>query len=133
MRQFPNPNPDKDEKLVQFLRHYRPIAPPPPSDLEKRVMAMVQQNSRSSPMSPRLWIIPSAIAAVLCLAWGGSRWLEPTPNFASQESQSQELAAFLVDNWQNVADPVVNLQADPNLVNQWQALTHSEAITSPSD
>jgi len=133
MRQFPNHNPDKDEKLVQFLRHYRPITPTPPSDLEKRVMAMVQQNPRSSPMSPRLWIIPSAIAAVLCLAWGGSRWLEPTPNFASQESQSQELAAFLVDNWQNVADPATNLQADPNLVNQWQALTYSEVITSPSD
>jgi hypothetical protein len=133
MRQFPNHNPDKDENLVQFLRYYRPIAPSPPQDLEKRVMAMVQQHPRSSPVSRKLWIIPSAIAAVLCLAWGGSRWLEPTPNFVSQETQSEELAAFLVDNWQNVADPAVNLHADPNLVNQWQALTHSEAITSPSD
>ena len=133
MRQFPNHNPDKDENLVQFLRYYRPIAPSPPQDLEKRVMAMVQQHPRSSPVSRKLWIIPSAIAAVLCLAWGGSRWLEPTPNFVSQETQSEELAAFLVDNWQNVADPAVNLHADPNLVNQWQALTHSEAITSSSD
>jgi hypothetical protein len=133
MRQFPNHNPDKDENLVQFLRYYRPIAPSPPQDLEKRVMAMVQQHPRSSPVSRKLWIIPSAIAAVLCLAWGGSRWLEPTPNFASQESQSQELAAFLVDNWQNVADPAVNLHADPALVNQWQTLTNSEMITSPSD
>ncbi|PZV26851.1 MAG: hypothetical protein DCF12_07410 [Snowella sp.] len=133
MRQFPNHNPDKDENLVQFLRYYRPIAPSPPQDLETRVMAMIQKHPRSSPVNRNFWMIPSAIAAVLCLAWGGSRWLEPTPNFASQETQSEELAAFLVDNWQNVADPAVNLQADPNLVNQWQALTHSEAITSSSD
>jgi len=130
MRQFPNHNPDKDENLVQFLRHYRPIAPAPPNDLEKRVMAMVQQHPRSSPVSRKLWIIPSAIAAIACLAWGASRWLEPTPNLASQESQSQELAAFLVDNWQNVADPAVNLHADPNSVNQWQTLTNSETTTA---
>jgi len=133
MRQFPNPNPDKDNNLVQFLRYYRPIAPSPPNDLETRVMAMVQQHPRSSSVNRRLWMIPSAIAAVLCLAWGGSRWLEPTPQFASQETQSQELAAFLVDNWQNVSDPPANLHADPNLVNQWQALTNSEMIASTSD
>ena len=133
MRQFPNPNPDKDEKLVQFLRHYRPIAPSPSQDLETRVMRMVQQNSRSLPLNRRFWMIPSVIAAIACLGWGASRWLEPTPNFASQEYQSQELAAFLVDNWQKVADPAVNLHADPNLVNQWQTLTHSEVMTSPSD
>ena len=130
MRQFPNHNPDKDENLVQFLRHYRPIAPAPPNDLEKRVMAMVQQHPRSSPVSRKLWIIPSAIAAIACLAWGASRWLEPTPNFASHESQSQELAAFLVDNWQNVADPPASLHADPVLVNQWQTLTNSETTTA---
>jgi hypothetical protein len=133
MRQFPNHNPDKDENLVQFLRHYRPIAPTSPNNLEKRVMALVQQHPRSSPVNRKLWIIPSAIAAALCLAWGGSRWLEPTPNFASQETHSQELAAFLVDNWQNVADPAANLHADPALVNQWQTLTNSEMITPPSD
>ena len=133
MRQFPNHNPDKDDNLIQFLRHYRPIAPSTPNNLEERVMALVHQNPRSSSVERRLWIIPSAIAAVLCLVWGGSRWLEPTPQFTSQEIQSQELAAFLVDNWQNVSDPPANLHADPNLVNQWQTLTYSETLASTSD
>jgi hypothetical protein len=132
MRQFPNHNPDKDNNLAQFLRHYQPIAPSAPNNLEERVMTLVSQNPRSSPVNRRLWIIPSAIAAVLCLAWGGSRWLEPTPQFASQETQSQELAAFLVDNWQNVADPPTNLHADPVLVNQWQTLTNPDAIAAAS-
>jgi len=133
MRQFPNNDPQEDKDLVQFLNRYRPIPPMASHNLEDRVMALVHQNPRSSSGDRRLWVIPSAIAVGLCLAWVGSRRLEPTPNFASREAQSQELAAFMVDNWQNVADNSANFATDPASSSGWQSLTYSEMISSASN
>jgi hypothetical protein len=133
MRQFPNNDPNKDRDLVQFLKRYQPIAPTAASNLEDRVMAQVRQNPRSSDVNRRLWVIPSAIAALLCLAWGGSRWLEPTPQFAVEGTQSQELAAFLVENWQTVSDSSTSFHTDPTSSGAWQSLTYPEMLTYSSD
>lgn len=133
MRQFPNKKPDQgrnddlDQAFVQFLQQYQPVPPPSSPDLEERVMSAIQSEPQSCHLDQRLWMMPTAIAAGLCLLWGGSRWIQTSPQLANTE-QTQAIEAFLVDNWQTVVTPESH---SPSLTpsasaNDWQLLTHPE-------
>ncbi len=137
MRQFPNkpsnqdPNDNFDPNFVHFLKQYQPLPPKPSSDLEDRVMALIQQEKMTSPrFAQRLWVIPTAVVTGICLLWGSSRWVQPSPQLAQTDTQSQELAAFLVANWQTVTEPVPNSQPVSAPAHHWQLLTHPE-MTGP--
>lgn len=129
MRQFPNKGPDPhrnddlDQAFVQFLQQHQPVPPSPSRDLEERVMSIIQSEPQSSLFDRRLWMIPTAIAAGLCLLWSGSRWMQPNPQLANTES-SQEVAAFLIDNWQTVVTPEPHSLSTS--ANDWQLLTRPE-------
>lgn len=134
MRQFPNNDSNEDKNLVQFLKRYQSIAPIAPNNLEHRVMTLISKNDRSSlQIKQKIWVIPTAIMALLCLSWGVSRWLNPTPELLSTEAQSQELAAFLVDNWQNVGDNSAHLYPDATSSSEWQSLTYAEMTSYSPD
>ena len=97
MTQFPN----NDEKLVTFLREHCPLPPPARADAEEQLMGLVEKQSILSQKSRQafFWLVPSAIAACILLAWGSCRWLNPPPQIATN---SDELEAFLVNNWEGV-------------------------------
>lgn len=131
MGQFPNHRSDSqrndnlDQAFVQFLKQYQSVPPAPSRDLEERVMACIQSEPQSSEITQRLWMIPTAIAAGFCLLWGGSQWLKPSSQLAHTE-QSQEVAAFLTDNWQTVVSAESHSPGLTPSVNDWQLLTQPE-------
>jgi hypothetical protein len=94
MTQFP---PD-DEKLIQFLKQYRPLPPAHGEHLEEQLIKLIEgQPKLSLGFSPRWWwMIPSILVATLLVAWGSSRQLSPSPQIAAT---SGELEDFLVDSW----------------------------------
>lgn len=94
MNQFP----DDDEQLVSFLKQYRPVPPRARADMEAQLMELVTREPPPPPRYPHqfFWIVSSAMAGSLLLAVGGYRWLNPSPQIATNP---QELEAFLVDSW----------------------------------
>ena len=109
--------PINDQKLVGFLKQYRPIIPEEAPDLEQRIMVAIEGKSlvanrdkdtiKNSPIlslfakgkakiQNRLWVFPPAIAASLLVAWSGYHTLTPTRLSATEEAH---LEAFLLSNW----------------------------------
>lgn len=89
---------DDDEQLIDFLKQYRPVPPRARANLEAQLMELV---TREPPPPPRyahqfFWIVSSAMAGSLLLGVGGYRWLNPSPQVATNPS---ELETFLVDSW----------------------------------
>ena len=107
-----------DEKLVNFLKQYRPNLPEAAPDFEQKLLAAIDRNdptarefnylrdpqfTRSSKRSgivcfPK-WAFPSAIAAGLLVFWSGYPVLVPG-KFHTDEAA--RLEAFLVNNWEGV-------------------------------
>ncbi|MBF2020574.1 MAG: hypothetical protein IGR93_10815 [Hydrococcus sp. C42_A2020_068] len=94
MNQFP----DDDEQLVSFLKQYRPVPPQARADMEAQLMELVTREPPPPPRHPHqfFWLVSSAMAGSLLLAVGSYRWLNPSPQVATNQ---QELEAFLVDSW----------------------------------
>jgi hypothetical protein len=47
------------------------------------------------------WLVPSALAASLCIAWAGYQWIiPPRPSLA----ELTKLESFLEANWQGVVE-----------------------------
>lgn len=107
-----------DEKLVNFLKQYRPNLPKAAPDFEQKVLAAIDRNEaggrklnyRGSPQFTdchkkseivgfRKWVFPSAIAATLLVFGSGYRVLV-TAQFHADEAA--HLEAFLVNNWEGV-------------------------------
>ena len=106
-----------DQKLVNFLKQYRPNVPEAAPDFEQELLAAIDRNdaaardlnylgqplTRSSKRSgivcfPK-WAFPSAIAAGLLVFWSGYRVLVPAQFHADEAAH---LEAFLVNNWEGV-------------------------------
>ena len=108
---------NSDEKLVSFLKQYRPNSPEAAPDFEHKVLAAIDRNeaaarkrnylgdsqfTRSQKKSgifgfPK-WMFPSAIAAGLLVFWSGYRVLITAP----KADEAAHLEAFLVNNWEGV-------------------------------
>ena len=98
----------EDRAMADFLRQHRPEAPVAPEALEEKVMAAIAQeeNTLSTnnakkvvPFRRRLWMLPSAIAAGLAIAWGADLLLvppEPTP------AELARLEAYMESTWDSV-------------------------------
>lgn len=108
---------NSDEKLVSFLKQYRPNSPEAAPDFEHKVLAAIDRNeaaarkrnylgdsqfTRSQKKSgifgfPK-WVFPSAIAAGLLVFGSGYRVLIT----AQKADEAAHLEAFLVNNWEGV-------------------------------
>ena len=108
---------NSDEKLVGFLKQYRPISPEAAPDFEHKVLAAIDKNvasanernylgdseftgsqKKSGIVGFRKWVVPSAIAAGLLVFGSGYRVLVT----AQKADEAAHLEAFLVNNWEGV-------------------------------
>ena len=108
---------NSDEKLVSFLKQYRPNSPEAAPDFEHKVLAAIDRNEAAARKQNYLgdsqftrsqkksgifgfpkWMFPSAIAAGLLVFWSGYRVLIT----AQKADEAAHLEAFLVNNWEGV-------------------------------
>ena len=96
----------EDEKVVNFLRRYRPSLPPRPIDEEKQLMQMIREEKPVNfpKLLPLLgWI--TGITALSALIFASSRWSDPHPQLS--QISDEELEAFLVESWNHsIAPPI---------------------------
>lgn len=98
----------EDRALADFLRQNRPEAPVAPEALEEKVMAAVAQEenalftakeSKVVPFRRRLWMLPSAIAAGLAIAWGADLLLAPPE---PTRAELARLETYMESTWDSV-------------------------------
>ncbi len=108
---------NSDEKLVSFLKQYRPNLPEAAPDFEQKILAVIDRNEvaarklnnwgklqftgshkKSGSIGFRKWVFPSAIAAGLLVFGSGYRVLIT----AQKADEAAHLEAFLVNNWEGV-------------------------------
>ena len=105
--------PEDDHSLTNFLRQHRPAGPPPPpAELEERLMALVAATPQEPVSRPQgvgepdfavvrhgswrwRWVAPSAIAAGLVAIVGYQAWWAPR----AAEAQLAELETFIESTW----------------------------------
>ncbi|MEO6862690.1 MAG: hypothetical protein ABI180_14345 [Microcoleus sp.] len=108
---------NSDEKLVNFLKKYRPNVPEAAPDCEQRVLAAIDRNDQARKLNnlgnSRLtdsskksklfgfpkWAFPPALAASVLVFWSGYSVLFTTQFHADEEAH---LEAFMVNNWDGV-------------------------------
>lgn len=98
--------PKDDERLVAFLRHHCPEAPPASPDVEERIFVAVA----TQPLTPRrrLWLVAPALAAGLLLAAGGYTWQQKfaaRPPATPPTGEPATLEAFLESSWDGLLYP----------------------------
>jgi len=93
----PSNRPD-DDRLVDFLRHHRPVPPPPSPALEAQIMAhLAALPSPARRLPQRRWAL-SATAAALVLGVGSwVVWRATSPSF--QTATGSDVDVFLADTW----------------------------------
>lgn len=101
-------NVNDDERLVEFLHQYRPDVPPASPDLEQKIICAVTTSPQKS-HKQRSWLVPSAVAAGLLIAWTGYRSLMPA-NFSTAQAS---LDAFLESNWDGILGGSADAQTFP--------------------
>lgn len=137
--------PEDDQKLLDFLRQYRPTPPSPPQSLENSLLAQI---SKLPPSSSRpayfFWFIPVMIAFVGIGVWGLYRSLNPNSQMAvinsapltekipqqdlesfssSERVSSSDLETFFIESWTSTIEGTSN--ESENLEVSWYALIDS--------
>jgi hypothetical protein len=123
MMQFPQ----DDEKLVAFIRRYRPVPPPAALGLEQRLISLVEDNAPNC-QEKRKWrvFVPAACAASLLLAWTAYNWhAGQQPQFTA--SSEEELESFLVETWQGTVGGPTNASQTVGAEDYWLALANFPA------
>jgi len=96
----------EDDKVVNFLRRYRPSLPPRPIDEEEQLMQMIRgERPVTWPKSLPLlgWI--TGITALSVLIVASYRWSDPHPQLG--QISDEQLEAFLVESWNHsIAPPI---------------------------
>ena len=96
----------EDDKVVNFLRRYRPSLPPRPIDEEEQLMQMIRgERPVTCPKSLPLlgWI--TGITALSVLIFASYRWPDPHPQLG--QISDEQLEAFLVESWNHsIAPPI---------------------------
>jgi len=96
----------EDDKVVNFLRRYRPSLPPRPIDEEEQLMQMIREEKpvNSPKLLPLLGLI-TGITALSVLIVASYRWSDPHPQLS--QISDEELEAFLVESWNHsIAPPI---------------------------
>lgn len=96
----------EDDKVVNFLRRYRPSLPPRPIDQEEQLMQMIREEKPvTSPKSLPLLGLITGITALSALIFASYRWSHPHPQLG--QISDEELEAFLVESWNHsIAPPI---------------------------
>lgn len=124
--------PQDDDKLVKFLRRYRPLPPPARVNLERQLLqAIASQTRPRQQVRPAylFWTLASACLGGLLLAWGGNRWFSPQP-FPQVTASSEDLEVFLMESWQGALGETALSWPNPSLEADWLLLANLE--TNPS-
>ncbi|MEG4283904.1 hypothetical protein QUB68_12310 [Microcoleus sp. A006_D1] len=107
---------NSDDKLVSFMKQYRPNLPEAAPDFEQKVLAAIDRNDatnlnylenlrsiastkKSKTVGFPKWAVPTAIAASLLVFGSGYRVLVTAQH---QKDEAAHLEAFLVNNWEAV-------------------------------
>lgn len=113
-----DPFPD-DAPLVNFLQRYQPDVPDASPDLEDRILHAVLDEVTQSPLGQTSgaqggwklarWGIPTAIAAIIALFWGGSQLWQTAQQPVPPDG---ELEAFVAESWSGAFDPFNDEDSD---------------------
>ena len=117
----------EDDKVVNFLRRYRPSLPPRPIDEEEQLMQMIRgERPVTSPkLLPLLGLI-TGITALSSLIFASYRWSDPHPQLV--QISDEELEAFLVESWNHsIAPPIAapSVYSSPWMILNEPQLTYS--------
>ncbi len=128
MSQYPSPHPDPDSApqdlaLLHFLQQYRTTPPPPASELEDRIMTLIEQDAVLRPARGgsgvywtqvcdwiRQFWIPSLMVASLAVVGTGYYALRPDPTLTTAELE--ELESFLESTWLGVVEDPLDTPID---------------------
>ena len=117
----------EDDKVVNFLRRYRPSLPPRPIDEEEQLMQMIRgERPVTRPKSLPLlgWI--TGITALSVLIVGSYRWFDPHPQLG--QISDEQLEAFLVESWNHSIAPPI---AAPSVYSSpWMSLNEPQLTYS---
>jgi hypothetical protein len=117
----------EDDKVVNFLRRYRPSLPPRPIDEEEQLMQMIRGEKpvNSLKLPPLLgWI--TGITALSVLIVASYRWSDPHPQLS--QISDEELEAFLVESWNHSIAPPI---AAPSVYSSpWMSLNEPQLTYS---
>lgn len=88
-----------EEKLIAFLKEHRPTPPPlTPNSQDRLINAIEKQTQTTLTLKPKLWAIPSTLAACALLFWAGYKWQSPSAKTVMAQDP-QELEIFMVNSW----------------------------------
>ena len=117
----------EDDKVVNFLRRYRPSLPPRPIDQEEQLMQMIRgERPVTWPKSLPLlgWI--TGITALSVLIVASYRWYDPHPQLG--QISDEQLEAFLVESWNHsIAPPIA---ASSVYSSHWMSLNEPQLTYS---
>jgi hypothetical protein len=117
----------EDDKVVNFLRRYRPSLPPRPIDEEEQLMQMIRgERPVTRPKSLPLlgWI--TGITALSVLIVASYRWSDPHPQLG--QISDEQLEAFLVESWNHSIAPPI---AAPSVYSSpWMSLNEPQLTYS---
>lgn len=124
--------PQDDEKLVAFIRRYRPVPPPAALGLEQRLMSSVEKNVLNCQEKAKWrFLVPAACAAGLLLAWTAyNRLTLPQAQFTA--SSEEELETFLVESWQGSVGEPTNTFQPATVEADWLALADFQTTATTS-
>jgi hypothetical protein len=116
MTQFPD-----DERLIEFLRQYRPEVPPAKPNLEQQILQSLEAAPSSARPSlriikPTIAKLATGMAAGMLLVLGGYRLL--TPAFVDTAS----LETFMVNNWDGIIGEIPETSTSDNTEAEWMLL-----------
>ncbi|GCA73766.1 hypothetical protein MiTe_00586 [Microcystis aeruginosa NIES-2520] len=117
----------EDDKVVNFLRRYRPSLPPRPIDEEEQLMQMIREEKpvNSPKLLPLLGLI-TGITALSVLIVASYRWSDPHPQLS--QISDEELEAFLVESWNHSIAPPI---AAPSVYSSpWMSLNEPQLTYS---
>jgi hypothetical protein len=116
MTQFPD-----DERLIEFLRQYRPEVPPAKPNLEQQILQSLEAAPPSARPSlriikPTIAKLATGMAAGMLLVLGGYRLLSPA--FVDTAS----LETFMVNNWDGIIGEIPETSTSDNTEAEWMLL-----------
>lgn len=127
--------PPDDEKLVEFLRQYRPVPPPAGASAEERLLAAIESEPkvRHSPYSFR-WAIPALVAAGVLLVWGSIRLFTPLTLPQGQvadrnrdATDTADIEEFMFSSWNGAIDGATPIAYNDSSESNWALLNELES------
>lgn len=124
--------PPDDEKLVKFLRQYRPVPPPAGASAEEGLLAALNSENkvRQSPYSFR-WAIPALVAAGVLLVWGGIRIFTPLTlpqgQIADRTQENTDIEEFMLSSWNSAIEGTNSIAYNDSSESHWPLLNELES------